>query len=163
MPSFGKDFCLWDHIFLGVNAVSHPGSLRTCCHYYHSGLWARAWKMSNPLCLHVLYDIVFEMWICYYLIWFNALKSLCLISLKGFLAPFIPGKGWSTGQTLPGTVESSRGMMTQKDVVREKTKKQTTPHFMVRKVLGMLPAELEHRYTQLQTMFRLKIINPYEC
>lgn len=163
MPSFGKDFCLWDHIFLGVNAVSHPGSLRTCCHYYHSGLWARAWKMSKPLCLHVLYDIVFEMWICYYLIWFNALKSLCLISLKGFLAPFIPGKGWSTGQTLPGTVESSRGMMTQKDVVREKTKKQTTPHFMVRKVLGMLPAELEHRYTQLQTMFRLKIINPYEC
>lgn len=148
---------------LGVNAVSHPGSLRTCCHCCHSSLWARDWKMSNPVSLHALYDIVFEMWIRYYLIWFNALESLCFRSLKAFLALFIPGKGWSTDQTLPGTVESSRGMMTQKDVVREKTKMQTTPHFRGRKVLGMLPAELEHRYTQLQTMFRLKIINPYEC
>jgi len=139
---------VWEHAVTAATQVSELGTERCPILY---------------LCmLYMILSLKCES-VCNYLIWFNALESLCFRSLKAFLALFIPGKGWSTDQTLPGTGESSRGMMTQKDVVREKTKMQTTPHFRGRKVLGMLPAELEHRYTQLQTMFRLKIINPYEC
>ena len=79
---------LLDHMFLPQCkcTVSHPVSLRPCCHCCHTGavggigLWAEAWKMSSRSSLHAVCDVVCETWIPYQLTWFNALRQLCLRS-----------------------------------------------------------------------------------